>query len=94
MRRDVLLYNGLAMLISIALDLIVGAKSVTYVLAGISVIVIVPSLIHVLGSTIHLIGHLLSHARFFVMLILIALVVLLVEYRTAFQRDVIDKISW
>ena len=57
------------------LDLIFGAQSTTYVLAAISVVVVLPTLIHVIGSLIHLVAHLFSRRRFVAVMAVAALCV-------------------
>lgn len=52
--RDILLYNGFVIAGSFCLDLIFGPASTALILAVVSVGIVLPSMIHVFGSMIHL----------------------------------------
>ena len=53
--RDVLLYNGFMLAVGFILDLLFGPLSTALTLAMVSVAVVLPSMIHVFGSMIHLV---------------------------------------
>ena len=72
--RDVLLYNGFVLTFGFSLDLLFGPQSTAIILSIGAVAVVLPSLIHVVGSSIHLVIHLAGFWR----TILCSMVVLLV----------------
>ncbi|GMH96613.1 hypothetical protein TrVE_jg8157 [Triparma verrucosa] len=72
--RDVLLYNGFVLTFGFSLDLLFGPQSTAIILSIGAVAVVLPSLIHVVGSSIHLVIHLAGFWR----TMLCSLVVLLV----------------
>ncbi|GMH89569.1 hypothetical protein TrVE_jg6214 [Triparma verrucosa] len=72
--RDVLLYNGFVLGFGFTLDLLFGETSTAIILSIVAIFVVLPGLIHVVGSTIHLIFHLATVSR----LLLRSFVVLLI----------------
>ena len=61
--RDVLLYNGFVLTFGFSLDLLFGPQSTAIILAVVAAAVVLPSLIHVVGSGVHLIMHLAEFWR-------------------------------
>lgn len=61
--RDVLLYNGFVLAFGFSLDLLFGPQSTAIILATVATAVVLPSLIHVIGSGVHLIMHLAEFWR-------------------------------
>jgi hypothetical protein len=61
--RDVLLYNGFVLAAGFSLDLLFGPKSTALILAGVALVVVVPSMAHVAGSLVHLIMHMVTPHR-------------------------------